>query len=109
MTRTSDAPAPRPLVLVILDGFGERMSKSKGNGIDPLDIIERYGADALRFGMVHLSTENQDSKLPVSNVCPHCGTQVPVKREVASGGMVSASYSTWKATSLAATWSAGML
>jgi len=30
----------------ILDGFGETMSKSKGNGIDPLDIIERYGADA---------------------------------------------------------------
>ena len=33
----------------ILDGFGETMSKSKGNGIDPLDIIERYGTDALRF------------------------------------------------------------
>ena len=57
----------------ILDAFGEGMSKMKGNGVDPLDIIELYGADALRFGMVHLSTENQDSKLPVSNVCPHCG------------------------------------
>jgi valyl-tRNA synthetase len=33
----------------ILDGKGERMSKSKGNGIDPLDIVERYGADALRY------------------------------------------------------------
>jgi valyl-tRNA synthetase len=65
----------------ILDAFGEGMSKSKGNGVDPLDIIELYGADALRFGMVHLSTENQDSKLPVSNVCPHCGHQVAVKRE----------------------------
>jgi valyl-tRNA synthetase len=65
----------------ILDAFGEGMSKSKGNGVDPLDIIELYGTDALRFGMVHLSTENQDSKLPVSNVCPHCGHQVPVKRE----------------------------
>ncbi len=31
----------------IQDGFGDIMSKSKGNGIDPLDIIERYGADAL--------------------------------------------------------------
>ena len=30
----------------ILDGKGQRMSKSKGNGIDPVDIIERYGADA---------------------------------------------------------------
>ncbi len=65
----------------ILDGFGETMSKMKGNGVDPLDIIELYGADALRFGMVHLATENQDSKLPVSNVCPHCGALVSVKRE----------------------------
>jgi len=65
----------------ILDGFGEGMSKSKGNGLDPLDIIERYGADALRYGMVHLATENQDSRMPVSNVCPHCETLVPMKRE----------------------------
>jgi valyl-tRNA synthetase len=65
----------------ILDAFGEGMSKSKGNGVDPLDIIELYGADALRFGMVHLATDNQDSRLPVSNVCPHCGAQVAVKRE----------------------------
>lgn len=65
----------------ILDGFGETMSKSKGNGIDPLDIIDRYGADALRFGMVHLATENQDNRMPVANVCPHCDTLVPVKQE----------------------------
>jgi valyl-tRNA synthetase len=65
----------------ILDGFGETMSKSKGNGIDPLDIIERYGTDALRFLMVHSATETQDSRMPVSNVCPHCGTLVPVKPE----------------------------
>jgi valyl-tRNA synthetase len=65
----------------ILDGFGERMSKQKGNGIDPLDIIERYGADALRFQVVYLATENQDSRMPVSNVCPHCDTLVPVKQE----------------------------
>ena len=65
----------------ILDGFGETMSKSKGNGIDPLDIIERYGTDALRFVMVHLATETQDSRMPVANVCPHCDTLVPVKQE----------------------------
>jgi len=65
----------------MLDGFGETMSKSKGNGIDPLDIIERYGADALRFGMVHVATETQDSRMPVANVCPHCGALVPVKHE----------------------------
>jgi valyl-tRNA synthetase len=65
----------------ILDGFGERMSKSKGNGIDPLDVIERYGTDALRFLLVHQTTETQDAKMPVSNVCPHCDKLVPVRQE----------------------------
>jgi valyl-tRNA synthetase len=65
----------------ILDGFGDTMSKMKGNGIDPVDIIDRYGADALRFGMVHIASETQDSRMPISNVCPHCDTLVPVKQE----------------------------
>ncbi|MBX7103462.1 MAG: valine--tRNA ligase [Gemmataceae bacterium] len=65
----------------ILDGFGESMSKSKGNGVDPLDIIDRYGTDALRFTMVHMTTETQDARLPVANVCPHCDVLVPVKQE----------------------------
>jgi valyl-tRNA synthetase len=65
----------------LLDGFGETMSKSKGNGVDPLDIIERYGADALRYQMVFLSGDTQDSRLPVANVCPHCDALVPVKAE----------------------------
>jgi valyl-tRNA synthetase len=65
----------------ILDGLGETMSKSKGNGVDPLDITDRYGVDALRYGMVQLATETQEVRLPVANVCPHCGTLVPVKQE----------------------------
>jgi valyl-tRNA synthetase len=65
----------------MLDGFGETMSKSKGNGIDPLDIIDLYGTDALRYGMVNLATETQDSRMPVVNVCPHCGEPVSVKQE----------------------------
>src|SRR5262249_2797185 len=40
----------------ILDGFVDTMQKMKGNGIDPLDIIHRYGTDALRFGMVSVAT-----------------------------------------------------
>lgn len=56
----------------ILDGFGETMSKSKGNGIDPLDVIERFGADALRFSMANLTTETQDVRIPVQFECPHC-------------------------------------
>ncbi|MFQ3591634.1 MAG: valine--tRNA ligase [Gemmataceae bacterium] len=65
----------------ILDGFGETMSKTKGNGLDPLDIIDLYGTDALRFGMAITATETQDSRMPVTNVCPHCGESIPVKQE----------------------------
>ncbi len=65
----------------LLDGFGETMSKTKGNGVDPLDIIDLYGADALRFVIVSAAGETQDSRLPVGNVCPHCGELVPVKQE----------------------------
>ncbi|NLB62708.1 MAG: valine--tRNA ligase [Fibrobacter sp.] len=49
----------------ILDGQGRTMSKSLGNGVDPLDIIEKYGTDALRFVMASLCTDNQDVRLPV--------------------------------------------
>ena len=56
----------------ILDGYGETMSKSKGNGVDPLDIIEKFGADALRFGITYLCTETQDVRMPVQFECPHC-------------------------------------
>ncbi|MEM7262644.1 MAG: class I tRNA ligase family protein, partial [Planctomycetota bacterium] len=43
----------------ILDGKGERMSKSKGNGIDPADIIDQYGADAMRYVLCDMQTGNQ--------------------------------------------------
>ena len=52
----------------ILDGKGERMSKSKGNGVDPVDIIETHGADALRFTMTQMATETQDVRLPVKKL-----------------------------------------
>src|SRR5262249_6003547 len=61
---------------VILDGKGERMSKSKGNGVDPVDIIDLYGADALRFGLASLATETQDIRLPVEKVKLPDGRQV---------------------------------
>jgi valyl-tRNA synthetase len=50
----------------ILDEQGRKMSKSLGNGIDPLDVIEKYGADAMRFSLMVLSTEGQDLKLSES-------------------------------------------
>ena len=56
----------------ILDGYGETMSKSKGNGVDPLDVVDKFGADALRFGLARLCTETQDVRMPVQFECPHC-------------------------------------
>ncbi|MFO7544967.1 MAG: valine--tRNA ligase [Trueperaceae bacterium] len=45
---------------LVLDAEGQKMSKSKGNGIDPLDVVNEYGADALRFATSHASTGGQD-------------------------------------------------
>ena len=44
----------------ILAKDGTRMSKSKGNGVNPMDLIEKYGADAMRFNLLTLVTNNQD-------------------------------------------------
>ncbi len=56
----------------ILDGYGETMSKSKGNGVDPIDVIDKFGADALRYGIAYLTTDTQDVRMPVEFECPHC-------------------------------------
>jgi valyl-tRNA synthetase len=47
----------------VLDAKGRRMSKSLGNGIDPIEMIEKYGADAVRFSLILLTREGQDTKL----------------------------------------------
>ncbi len=65
----------------ILDGFGQTMSKSKGNGVDPMDLIEKYGTDAVRFTIASLAGETQDVRLPVGYACPHCETIIPQKLE----------------------------
>jgi valyl-tRNA synthetase len=61
----------------ILDGFGQTMSKSKGNGVDPMDLIDKYGTDAVRFTIASFAGETQDVRLPVGYECPHCGTVIP--------------------------------
>ena len=61
---------------VIQDGNGKRMSKSAGNGIDPVDIIDLFGADTLRFALASLSTETQDIRIPVEKA------RLPDGREV---------------------------
>ncbi len=50
---------------IIQDGQGRRMSKSLGNGVDPVDIIEIHGSDALRYTLAAGTTETQDLRIPV--------------------------------------------
>ncbi|MBI4100637.1 class I tRNA ligase family protein [Candidatus Microgenomates bacterium] len=46
----------------IFNKEGKRMSKSLGTGVDPLELIEKYGADATRFGLMYMNTGTQDIK-----------------------------------------------
>ena len=41
---------------------GKRMSKSLGTGVDPLELIDKYGTDAVRFGLTYINTGTQDIK-----------------------------------------------
>ncbi|MBP7937182.1 MAG: valine--tRNA ligase [Phycisphaerae bacterium] len=54
--------------LVIQDAQGRPFKKTLGNGFDPVDIIEMYGADALRFTMASVATETQDIRMPMKKV-----------------------------------------
>ena len=45
------------------DEHGQKMSKSKGNVLDPLDLIDEYGADALRFTLAAMAAQGRDVKL----------------------------------------------
>ncbi len=48
---------------LIRDAKGRKMSKTTGNVIDPIDVIEKYGADALRFSLAALAAQGRDIKL----------------------------------------------
>ncbi|MEG1141686.1 MAG: valine--tRNA ligase [Clostridia bacterium] len=45
---------------IVRDSNGKKMSKSLGNGVDPLDIIEKYGTDALRFSLIQNTSPGND-------------------------------------------------
>jgi valyl-tRNA synthetase len=53
---------------LVRDEKGQKMSKSKGNIIDPLDLIDRFGADALRFTLTAMAAQGRDVKLSESRV-----------------------------------------
>jgi valyl-tRNA synthetase len=52
----------------VRDASGAKMSKSKGNVIDPLALIDRYGADALRFTLAAMAAQGRDIKLSTQRV-----------------------------------------
>ncbi|CAA9330724.1 MAG: Valyl-tRNA synthetase, partial [uncultured Microvirga sp.] len=53
---------------LVRDERGAKMSKSKGNVIDPLQLIEKYGADALRFTLAAMAAQGRDLKLSLARV-----------------------------------------
>jgi valyl-tRNA synthetase len=53
---------------LVRDATGAKMSKSKGNVIDPLQLIDQYGADALRFTLAAMAAQGRDIKLSLQRV-----------------------------------------
>jgi valyl-tRNA synthetase len=53
---------------LVRDEKGQKMSKSKGNVMDPLDLIDKFGADALRFTLAAMAAQGRDIKLSVQRV-----------------------------------------
>ncbi len=53
---------------LVRDEHGQKMSKSKGNVIDPLEMIEKYGTDALRFTLAALAAQGRDIRLSESRI-----------------------------------------
>ena len=67
--------APYADVLIhatVLTGEGKRMSKSLGTGVDPMELINRYGADATRFSLAQQVSEGQDIRFKVTWACKNC-------------------------------------
>jgi valyl-tRNA synthetase len=53
---------------LVRDADGQKMSKSKGNTVDPLGLIDKYGADALRFTLAAMESQGRDIKLDEKRV-----------------------------------------
>ncbi|MER2519972.1 MAG: valine--tRNA ligase [Bdellovibrionales bacterium] len=53
---------------LVRDEKGQKMSKTKGNVIDPLDVIAQFGCDALRFTLANMSTPGRDIRLATSRI-----------------------------------------
>ena len=79
---------------LVRDATGAKMSKSKGNVIDPLALIDQYGADALRFTLAAMAAQGRDIKLSsrrasraIATSLPSCGTPRALPRSTAATRM----------------------
>ncbi len=104
----ADAPLPFKDVFIhamIQDGHGQKMSKSLGNGVDPLDIIASHGTDAMRFTLCSMTTHTQDVRLPVDCIDPHTGeTVTPKYVNDSSGYQVAAPIQEYKGKRFASSY-----
>ena len=66
---TGEVPFSRVFInALVRDADGKKMSKSKGNVMDPLDLVDQYGADALRFTLTAMSGQGRDIKLSTQRI-----------------------------------------
>src|SRR5262245_29657948 len=70
-------PLPRQ---IYVHGFiyarGERLSKSAGNVVDPVELAERFGIDALRFYLLHAIPTGRDGEFTLEQLVEHCNTHL---------------------------------
>jgi len=98
---------------LVRDEHGQKMSKSKGNVIDPLVIIDEYGADAFRFTLVAFAAMGRDVRLSEERIAGYrnfcnklfnAARYVALKREGAAGALDGGAPSTMVALSLHNRW-----
>ena len=77
-TGQSALPSPFCIHGLVRDAQGRKMSKSLGNGIDPLEVIDQYGADALRFTLATGNSPGNDMRFSDRTAWRPAGT-LPIK------------------------------
>jgi len=78
---------------LVRDKYGAKMSKSRGNVIDPLDLVEDYGADALRFTLAVMAAQGRDVKLDPARIAGYRNFATKLWNATRFGQMNAMSYS----------------
>ena len=77
---------------LVRDGKGQKYSKSKGNVVDPVDLMDKYGADALRFTLASLAVQGRDIKLAESRIAGYRNFATKIWNAARFGEMNDAAY-----------------